>query len=167
MTTPPRDFFEQYVRPAYTAWTADPQTAWKAKATASGLHDMAEHVFHYWKNRDSSIIYSVSDVNKYRHRLVARKCGNYALVWDVAEGQKHVKLKRPSKKVTRFSQTKRETPGGFFPPSYFPPTYWGRGYWGPKPRLVVTLDDGSKRDLSTILENVFNMWKNLLRRMGL
>ena len=31
----------------------------------------------------------------------------------------------------------------------------------------VTLDDGSKRDLRPLLESVFEMWEDLLGRMGL
>ena len=167
MPEPPRDFFETYVKPAYTAWEADPSTPWIARATASGLHDMAEHVFHYWDDRDQSEVYSVRTARKFRDQLVARDCDDYALVWDVADGQKHVELDRDPRRVTRSSQTKEETKGGHFPPTFFAPAYHGRGYWGPKPRLVITLDDGNKRDLGPILENVFKMWENLLTRMSL
>ena len=99
--------------------------------------------------------------------MAAKECLDFGLLRDVVDGHKHVELTRRSKKVTHYSQTKEETNGGFFPPNYFASNYFGRGYFSPMPRFVVTLDDGSKRDLSTILENVFNMWKDLLGRMGL
>lgn len=167
MPEPPRDFFETYVKPAYHAWEADPSTPWIAKAATTGLHDMAEHVFRYWDKRDQSKVHSAGSANEYRHQLVAKDCDDYALVRDVAEGHKHVELGRKSRRVTRSSQTKEETRGGFFPPNYFPPPFFARGYWGPKPRLVITLDGGNKRDLGPILENVFKMWENLLKSMSL
>jgi hypothetical protein len=48
MTTTPREFFDNNVRPAYEAWQAEPLSEWKMNAAVAMLNNMAAWVFVHW-----------------------------------------------------------------------------------------------------------------------
>ncbi len=81
-------------------------------------------------------------------------------MWDVADGHKHVELDREPRQVTRMDQTGVGTLG-------YGEARYGEGVYGGAKQLVVTLDDGTKRPLSAIMENVMAMWERILAEMSL
>ena len=87
-------------------------------------------------------------------------CPDFGLVWDVHDGHKHVTLNRGNRQVTSAAQTgvarTRYGQGGY-----------GKGVYGGGAQIVIDLDDGSKRFLSEVMQNVMKMWSNLLAEMGL
>lgn len=82
------------------------------------------------------------------------------LARDVADAHKHFELDRSSRQLTNATQTSAGTlgwgKGGF-----------GEGVYGGAEQLVVTLDDGSKRPLLAIMNNVMEMWEDLLQSWNL
>ena len=44
---------------------------------------------------------------------------------------------------------------------------FGEGVFGGGDQIVITLDDGSKRALSAVIQNVMAMWSQALVNMGL
>jgi hypothetical protein len=121
---------------------------------------MAARVFHYWQGRDPSKIYGARNEGAYRNELTALECQDFGLVRDVADAHKHFELDRPNRRLTRADQTARGGMG------------WGEGglgegVFGGGPQLVVKLDDGTKRALSAIMQNVIEMWQRLLTAWSL
>jgi len=159
MTTP-RDFFETILEPCYRAWLSDPLTEWKAKAAVSNADTMAERVFHYWKSRDTSQIAGATVPSKYRTYLRENVCSDFGLVWDIHDGHKHMVLSRSNRQVTRSDQTGVRKMG-------YGQGRYGEGAYGGTAQIIVELNDGSTRALSTIMSNVMDMWVRLLQRMGL
>lgn len=123
---------------------------------------MAERVFRYWRGRDPAQIYGAGTPKEYREQLANRECQDFGLIWDVADAHKHIELNRPSRRITHSDQTKKALH------VYGGPTYFGAkdAHFGGS-HLVVTLDDGTKRPLSGVLENVMDMWERLLAQMRL
>ncbi len=154
----PRNFFENHVKPDYEEWLADPLDERHAKNAVSDANIMAERVFHYWKDHDPTKVYSAKEATPYRKTLVAKECGDFQLVWDVADGHKHVELDREPRQVTRKDQTGVGTLGQG-------EAKYGEGVYGGAKQLVVTLDDGTKRPLSAIMKNVMAMWERILAEM--
>lgn len=158
----PRKFFDIHVKPTYEAWLVNLTSERLAKHAVSEANIMAERMFHYWRDHDTAQIYGAPTAGKYREALVNQECRDFRLVWDVADAHKHFELDRPSRRITRADQTKKA------PHVYGGPTYYGArdAHFGGS-HLVVTLDDGTKRPLSNVLENVMDMWERLLTQMGL
>ena len=154
----PRKFFEQHVRPSYEEWLRDPANERLAKIAAQAANDMAAHVLHYWQGLDRSKVYGAKKEGAYRDELASRECADFALVRDVAEAHKHVKLERRSRLITGYDQTAvKDTvyEEGVFEEGVF------------EGEVLVTLDDGTSRPLAEIMGNVIAMWTRLLERMVL
>ena len=90
----PREFFENHVRRNYDAWMADPLQEHLAKNAVAEANNMAARVFHYWKEVDRARVFGANNEGEYRSELAARKCGDFAIVRDVADAHKHVELVR-------------------------------------------------------------------------
>ncbi len=158
----PRDFFENFVTPAYSQWKTGPPEEWKAKQAISELNNMAARMFYFWNTKDPAKIYSATTEGNYRELLACRECPDFALVRDVADNHKHIEIGRPSRRVSRSDQTERVTvPGdslGF--------AALGSFVLGGD-EVITTLDDGSKRSLLEVAANVMAMWERLLSEMNL
>jgi hypothetical protein len=151
----PRDFFENHVLPNYKEWLASPLNERLAKNAVADANNMAARVFRYWQGRDPSKIYGETNEGAYRNELTSRECQDFGLVRDVADAHKHFELDRPNRRLTRADQTARGGMG-------WGEGGYGEGVFGGGPQLVVKLDDGTKRALSAIMQNVIEMWQRLL-----
>jgi hypothetical protein len=149
----PRKFFEQHVMPSYEEWLRHPLDKRLAKSAVQEANNLAAHVFLHWKNRDPSKVYGAEREGQYRDELVTRECPDFALVRDVAEAHKHVKLERKSRLITRYDQTAVKD-------TVFEEGVFEEGIF--EGEILVTLDDGSTRPLAEILGNVMTMWGRLL-----
>ncbi|NQV81288.1 MAG: hypothetical protein HQ495_12100 [Alphaproteobacteria bacterium] len=156
----PRAFFDNHVRPNYRAWLADPGQEYLAKNAVTEANNMAARVFHHWEGVDPTRIRGAKNEGEYRNLLAAHECPDFALVRDVADAHKHVTLDRASRQVTNASQTHVDSLG-------WGEATWGEAKWGSPPELVISLDDGSKRPLDAIMENVIEMWDRLLEHWGI
>ena len=96
----------------------------------------------------------------YRRYLVANECVDFQLVWDVDDGHKHVVLNRPGRRVSGAAQTGMSVRGAL-----------GDVGLGEAPlagaveEFVISLDDGSVRNLAEVLANVMEMWARILRTL--
>jgi hypothetical protein len=86
-------------------------------------------------------------------------CPDFGLVWDVHDGHKHATLNRPNRQVTNAGQTgvRHMTYGQVY----------NEGVYGGGTEIVIRLDNGSKRELRLVMQNVMAMWEKLLVDMGL
>ncbi len=146
--------------PNYQDWVALPLDERLAKNAVAEANNMAARAFHHWRSREPSLVYEADKEGRYRDELAARECPDFALVRDVADAHKHLQLDRPSRILTRSDQT---GPGHM----RFGEGRYGQGVYGGGPQLVVTLDDGSRRPLNSVLKNVIAMWERLLTRWSL
>jgi hypothetical protein len=156
----PRDFFENIVKPSYEAWLADHLREWKAKAATSNADTMAERIFVYWNNRDQTHVAGARNPREYRTHLRTNVCPDFGLVWDVHDGHKHATLNRPNRQVTNAGQT------GVRHMTYGQVAY-NEGVYGGGAEIVIGLDNGSRRELRLVMQNVMAMWEKLLVDMGL
>jgi hypothetical protein len=151
----PRKFFENHVLPNYKDWLASPSNERLAKNAVADANNMAARVFRYWQGRDPNKIHGATNEGAYRNELTVRECQDFGLVRDVADAHKHVELDRSNRRATSADQTAR---GGLG----WGEGGWGEGVFGGGPQLVVKLDDGTKRAVSAIMQNVIEMWRRLL-----
>jgi hypothetical protein len=96
-------------------------------------------------------------VREYRTWLAEQECGDFQLVWDIADAHKHVELGRPGRAVTHDAQT---SPGKLG----YGEALYGEGIYGGAEQLVVQLDDGSRRALIGVIGRVVQMWEYILAR---
>ncbi|MCB1489872.1 MAG: hypothetical protein KDJ88_20735 [Bauldia sp.] len=157
----PRKFFEQHVKPDYEDWLRAPLDERHAKNAVSNANNMAARVWHYWTDQgDLSKVFGEPNEGAYRNALAVHECSDFGLVRDVADAFKHFQLDRPSRRLTRTNQT---AAGGMG----FGEGKFGEGVFGGGPQLVVTLDDGTKRPLTSMMRNVMDMWERLLSSWSL
>ena len=101
----PRNFFDQHVLPNYDEWLAQPLDERCALNAVAAANNMAERVYHYWKDTDRAQVFDANTESKYRDELATRECGDFGLVRDVADAHKHLTLDRQSRRVSQASQT--------------------------------------------------------------
>jgi len=147
----PREFFEAVVLRSFNEWRAFPLDKYLAMTAIGHANVMAERMWYHYKDVAPHRVYCASRAERYRSEL-ADVCPDFALVRDVAEAFKHVELGRPSRQVTFAEQARYE------------PTVWGAFSWGLSDwggQIVVECDDGNKRDLRFVLQNVVELWDRL------
>ena len=148
------------VLPSYRAWLAEPLTEWLAKCATGYADDLAERVFRYWERTDQSQIAGARKPSDYRTHLRMRVCQDFGLVWDIHDGQKHMSLDRKNRLITNASQTAVAQIG-------YGEGNYSEGMYGGADQIVIELDDGTKRSLLGVMQNVIEMWERLLTEMGL
>jgi hypothetical protein len=164
MSTPPRQFFEQFVRRSFEEFRAKAHDEYLAKMAVLSANDMAERMLHHYAETARVFGLRVGEENKYRDVLAARESETFGLVRDVAEGHKHFRLTRRSttRRVSSAEQTGAK------------PIRWVNNAGdeitfvnnaGEKLSFVssvsVELDDRSQRLLLPLLESVVAMWDRL------
>jgi hypothetical protein len=86
-------FWEEQLVPMYKEWQASPEKDHLAKALAQFANNMAERLAHF------------HGMKPYDYRLQLRKdCPQFGLIWDLADGAKHVALGRPNAEVSHINQ---------------------------------------------------------------
>ena len=156
----PRNFFNNILWPSYNAWLADPLREWKAKTAVANADILAERVFVHFEKIDPAKIFGAKTAAQFRTHLRESVCADFGLVWDVHDGHKHAILSRANRKITSADQTGVSGIG-------FGQGGFGEGVYGGGPQIVIELDDGTKRALSSVLLNVMAMWTKLLNDTGL
>ena len=157
----PRDFFEVNVEPSYQNWRDEPRDESRARALFGFANDMAEGMFIHLEFEKE---YGKKGVSKYRDEL-ARTHPDFGLLRDIADGTKHFRLDRASRKISNQGQTGRgaliwDKVGDKFEDAAY--TFEEAG-----DLLITTTDSGEQRSLISIANNVMSMWERLLETSGL
>jgi len=79
-----------------------------------------------------------------------------ALLRDVADAFKHHKPDRPSASVVVSTDVVPACRG-------WGTLRWGEGKWGGADQVILTMRNGDRRALSSVLQNVFDAWMTLFR----
>jgi len=162
MSTPPRQFFDEFVRRAVEEFRAKPHDHYLAMVAITFANVMAERMWHHYEATDR--LYGATDESQYRDALTAGECSDFGLVRDVADGFKHFVLTRRAK--TRRVSSATQTGAGkvtwvndkgeeitFVNDKGEEITFVGA--------VTVRLDDGTLRPLLPLLEEVVKMWDRL------
>lgn len=152
--TKAHEFFDTHVNPAYEEWINDPTSIRLAMNVAVALNQMTDHFWHAYTKVDPSRVFCTANSSAFRTEL-ARRHGHFAIVRDVAEAHKHVRLDRGSRVLTGTEQTAvGETGWG--------EAGFGTGPYGGVPSVVVELDEGTKHHLSHSAKEVLQLWLSIL-----
>lgn len=154
----PKVFFEKFVRRAYEEFLATPLDDLRAKTVVHQLNVMAERYWQYFRDADALRIANAPSPAAYRRFLVAQKCLDFQLVWDVDDGHKHVELGRNDRRVSSAGQSGVRKRGGALGSMALGEAPIG----GTADEFVVVLDDGTERLLCQVLENVVEMWESII-----
>ena len=147
-------FFDTHVRPSVESWQKHPIDIRLAMQAAIALNQMADHFWHAYGTVDPGRVFGAATSAAFYKELAARNL-HFALLRDVAEAHKHVKLDRPGRSLTGAEQTSVGTTG-----------YGGAGFgtapWDGGPSIVIELDDGGKEHLSMLVDQVVLLWHSML-----
>ena len=158
MTTPrnsAHEFFDTHVVPALDDWRKAPTDIRLAMNAAIALNQMVDHYWHGFAPLDSSRVLNAPNAGSFRGEL-AKRSQDFALLRDVAEAHKHVKLDRSVRYVTAAGQTAIRALGWGEDP-------YGTGPWGGGPSVVIELDNGRRRHLNATAEQVMQLWISMLK----
>ena len=72
----------------------------KAMNAVSEANNMAAYVFHYLQEHRPDLLHGAKKEGDYRAHLVARECPDFQIIWDLADGHKHVKLAKQHREVS-------------------------------------------------------------------
>jgi hypothetical protein len=148
------EFFDTHVAPAVNEWRAAPTDLRLAMIAAVALNQMADHFWHGFQAVDPSRVFNTLNPKAFRAGLASRN-PHFALVRDVADAHKHVKLDRPIRAITSAGQTTVGATG-------YGEGGFGTGPYGGGPSVVINLDSGQKQHLSTAVTEVVQFWTSML-----
>lgn len=148
------DFFDTHVLPNLEAWLNQPTDIRLAMNAVVSLYHMADHFWHAYESVDLSRVFGTTNSAKFRAELAQRDT-HFAVVRDVAEAHKHMKLDRASRVLTQSKQTAVGATG-------FGEAGFGTGPFGGGPSIVVELDDNSKQHLNYLADEVKRLWLSML-----
>jgi len=152
--TPAHDFFEMHVVPNHEAWLAQPTDIRLAMNGVLSLYHMADHFWHAYATTDPNRIFSTANSGLFRAELANRN-HRFAVLRDVAEAHKHMKLGRQTRVLTESKQTAVGSTG-------YGQAGYGTGPYGGGPSIVVELDDNTKHHLSYLAQEVRQLWLSML-----
>jgi hypothetical protein len=157
----PRKFFVDFVVRSFEEFRVKPDDEYLATTAVTYANVMAERMWHYYKDAAPHRVYRAKRAERYRSEL-GDVCGDFALVRDVAEVFKHVRLGRQDRRVTHADQTGAKD--AVWTNDAGEEVRWTaaagqEATW--RTAVLVELDDGSVRPLLDALTSVVAMWDRL------
>ncbi|WP_275288634.1 hypothetical protein [Halomonas elongata] len=153
-TTVAHNFLDTHVVPNHEEWLVQPTDLRLAMNAVLSLYHMADHFWHAYGQTDPDRTFHTARAGEFRAEM-ARRDSRFAVLRDVAEAHKHMRLDRPVRTVTESSQTAVGSTG-------YGEAGYGTGPFGGGPSIVVVLDDGSKQHLSNLAYEVRQLWISML-----
>jgi hypothetical protein len=125
---------------------------------------MADYVWTSYHQDAPSKVFRAETTRKYCEHLTEH-CSDFALLRDVAEAHKHMRLDRPASPARRIRSSSSSRTENI------PGDALGSGGLGSfvlgGEAVVIDLDDGTQRIFGEVLRNVIEMWEDLIKRMNL
>ncbi len=134
------------------------ETGLAARQAVDGLHHLADFMW----NEPTCWPRTFADLEDVRSEVESRcvflrnaqvRIKDVTLLRDISVAFKH---HRPTRGAVAVSTDILPEPGGYGG------RRWGEGKWGGVEETVVTTKDGAKRALSSVLQNVFDAWMEVL-----
>src|SRR5947208_6800213 len=158
MTTATRahEFFHKHLIPSIEDWLERETEIHRAMAVATNLSHMADYYWHSFSETEPEKVFGQSSLKNFRAEI-GRRYPDFALIRDICDTHKHLKLDRADRCVTSAGQSTTATMG-------WGEGKWGEARWGSAVEIVVTDDGGSKHHFRTLVHNTEEMWNSLLGR---
>lgn len=119
---------------------------------ANSLNNLVEYYWRAYATTHPDRVFGARSLKVFRSELSHRN-EDIAVIRDIADAHKHLKLDRVDREITNANQTSRQ-PVGYG-------QAWGLCYGGGE-LLVVTLDDGQERNFSLVAESAYAFWSSAL-----
>jgi hypothetical protein len=124
---------------------------------------MAAYLFHYLQEHSPNMLHGAKDEGGYRAHIANHVCGDFQVVWDIADGHKHVKLRRANRereidrRALRWSDATNVT--------------WEKATFSfAESEDILVVERASGGDvhvLRVVVEQVVEMWNQLLHETGI
>jgi hypothetical protein len=147
------NFFMRFVEPAIGDWRRDSVDVRLAMNIANSLNNLVEYYWHAFATTQPDRVFRANSLKEFRAELTQRN-EDIALIRDIADAHKHLKLNRADRTVTNANQTKGQIVG------------YGQAYglcYGSGELLVVTLDDGEERYFALVAESTYAYWSSIFQ----
>jgi len=146
-------FFATHGEPSLRDYLERETELHRAMAVATNLAHMADYFFDDFSS-DPSRVFGATNLRDFRAAL-ARSSGDYALLRDVCDAHKHLRLDRADRSVTSAGQSTVMSSG-------WGDAKWGDARWGSPPEVVVIDDSGAKHHFRGLVMRAAEMWKSML-----
>lgn len=146
-------FFNDFVVPGIKDWRKNQVDVRLAMNLANSLNNLVEYYWCVYESIHTDRVFHTLSVKAFRTEL-SRRNKDIALIRDIADAHKHLKLGRVDREITNANQTTSQCIG------------YGQAYgmcYGGGELLVVTLDDGQERYFSLVAESAFAFWSSVLQ----
>lgn len=157
----PREFYQTHLMANYRTWIADHSNEVKASNAVSAANNIAEYLFHYVRETQPELLHGAKTPRDYRARIASDVCSDFQIVWDLADGHKHVQLRKPDRNLTVSERALRWKDDQTMT--------WGEAtftYAESANLLMVELASGELRVLRVTVKRVIDMWDRLIREAG-
>lgn len=149
----PRVFYDRYVLPSLSRWRDEECELDLAMSVVTNLNNLAEH-FSKSFTAGHKRVYGATCIKHFRNEL-ANRHPDLALIRDICDAHKHVKLDRATAMLTTSDQIDIMSLG-------WGEARFGEGRWSSPHEVVVRLDTGSLRHFCPIVEAANRVWRSLL-----
>lgn len=148
------DFFDTHLVPNHEVWLVQPTDIRLAMNAVVSLYHMADHFWHAYNQTNPNLTFQTRNSALFRAALATRD-NHFAVLRDVAEAHKHMKLDRPARILTDSTQSGIGSTG-------WSEVGYGIGPYGGGPSIIVHLNDNSKYHLSFLAQEVQKLWLFML-----
>ena len=148
-----RDYFQKHVTPSYHDWKSSQNSERLAMNLANNLNNLAEYYWHTFSKIAPDKIYNKKKLKEFRN-VLAQDNMSIALIRDIADAHKHLKLCRPRRNLTSAHQTSTRDIG------------YGQAYglvYGGGEVLVVSMDNGNEKYFPIVAEEAYEYWTNKIQ----
>ena len=149
----PRVFYNRYVLPSLSRWRNEECELDLAMSVVTNLNNLAEHFFQSVVAGDQRV-YGATNITLFRD-LLADRYPDLALIRDICDAHKHVKLSRATAVLSSFDQVEVASLG-------YGEASYGEGRWGSPTELIIRLNDPSARHFQPIVERANQAWREML-----
>ena len=143
---PSRAFHEKHLVPNHEEWVEHPTRVRLAMNVVLSLYHMADHFWQAWAPTQPDRVFNSEDAAAFRAEL-ARNHEAFALVCDLAEGRREMDLHHSPARVTGDFEHISEASIAYEEPD----------------QIMVTLDDGSRRPLMPVVDEVMDFWSGQVK----
>lgn len=146
-------FFQIHVLPSICDYLEHETELHRAMAVATNLTHLADWFYDEF-HRDSSRVLHATNVSHFR-KVLSQRSQDYALLRDVCDAHKHLRLDRPDRSVTSAGQSTIMSLG-------WGESKWGDARWGSPEEVVVVDDFGEKHHFRGLVLRTKKMWEDML-----
>lgn len=152
------DYLREHVEPKLVEFDAEKTSKRRANDAVQVVDQLAPRIFNWCKDNNPSLVAGIKGDIEFRSQL-AQANSEFELVRDMAKAEKHMRLDRGSPLVSSSTQIQAKTRGWGEGP-------YGEGPYGGREQIVVDLNDGSSRNVYTVVCAAYRFLQNHMSGIG-